>query len=81
MIHSLKLRNMHAECQFEVMTYISISKPAGHEVKPVKMNLCTYGLRFLVCESPSRYSSLIVPVRSQPHEKRTQTTLKKQSLY
>ena len=27
---------MHAEYQFEVMTYISISKPAGHEVKPVK---------------------------------------------
>ena len=36
MIYSLKLRNMHAECQFEVMTYIAISKPAGHEVKPVK---------------------------------------------
>ena len=30
MIHSLKLGNMHAECQFEVMTYISISKCAGH---------------------------------------------------
>ena len=53
------MRNMYAECQFEVMTYISISKRAGHVGKA---NLCTYGLRFLVWESPSRYSSLIVPV-------------------
>ena len=30
MIYSLKLRNMHAECQSEVMIYIPISKPAGH---------------------------------------------------
>ena len=59
-MHSLKLRKMHAKCQCEVMTYISISKPPGHAVKDSKM--CTYGLCFLVRESPSRYSSLIVPV-------------------
>ena len=50
---------MYAECQFGVMTYISISKRAGHAGKA---KLCTYGLRFLVWESPSRHSSLIVPV-------------------
>ena len=75
MIHSLKLRNMHAECKFEVMTYISISKPAGHAGKATKMNLCPYGLRFLVWESPLRYSSLIVPVKSLQHENWTQTSL------
>ena len=30
LIYSLELSNVHAECQFEVMTYISISKHAGH---------------------------------------------------
>ena len=33
----LKLCNMHAECQFEVMTYISISKPAGHALEASKI--------------------------------------------
>ena len=33
LIYSLKLPNMHAECYFEVMTYISISKRAGHAGK------------------------------------------------
>ena len=37
LIYSLELRNMHAECQFEVMTYISISKPAGLAGKASKI--------------------------------------------
>ena len=33
---------MHAECQFEVMTYISISKPAGHAGKASKIWTCVH---------------------------------------
>ena len=33
---------MHAECQFEVMTYISISKPAGHAGKASKILTCVH---------------------------------------
>ena len=42
MIYSHKLRKMHAECQFEVMTYISISKPAGHAGKASKILTCVH---------------------------------------
>ena len=71
---------MYAECKSEVMTYISISKPAGHVGKASKIRTCVHmDYVSLVWESPSR---IVVnrPCKSQPHEKWTQTLKLKEAI-
>ena len=61
---------MHAECQFEVMTYIPMKQIYTQQdlrVKGVKMNMCT-----IILEIPLKQSSL----SKSAHEKWTQTSLR-----
>ena len=59
---------MHAECQFKVMTYISISKPAGHagEASKILYEPVYIWITFLGLGIPFKDSSLIVPAEVSP---------------